>query len=115
MSDLVASWLRTVVPGLWSAVLGTALAWLAVHASWVLDVLDVLGIDPTSAAFTAGVVALVLAAWYALWRKLEPRLPDWLTRLVLGSAAAPVYVRSGEFATVAPTTATVIVEDHLTD
>ncbi|MCP2265583.1 hypothetical protein ACFQHV_00925 [Promicromonospora thailandica] len=91
MSDLVASWLRTVVPTVWSAVIGTVLAWLAVHAGWVLDVLELLNIDPTSTAFTTGVVTLVLAAWYLGWRKLEPYIPDWLTRLVLGSAKMPTY------------------------
>lgn len=91
MSDLVASWLRTVVPGLWSAAIGGLLAWLGTHAGWVLDLLDALGIDPKSTAFTAGVVTLVLAAWYAGWRRLEPYIPDWLTRLVLGSSKAPSY------------------------
>jgi hypothetical protein len=91
MSDLVASWLRTVVPGLYAAVLGPVLAWAAVHVPWVLDLLELLNIDPTSVEFTAGVVLAVLAAWYALWRKLEPRIPDWLTRLVLGSSKAPSY------------------------
>lgn len=61
------------------------------HAAWALDLLELLNIDPESAAFTAGVVAVVLAAWYALWRKAEPHIPDWLTRLVLGSAKAPTY------------------------
>jgi len=91
MSDLVASWLRTVVPGLYAAVIGSVLAWLATHATWVLDLLALLNIDPQSTAFVAGVVALVLAGWYAGWRKLEPHIPDWLTRIVLGSAKAPTY------------------------
>jgi len=91
VSDLVASWLRTIVPGLYSAVIGSALAWLAAHSPWVLDVLQALNIDPQSPAFIAGVVAVVLAGWYAGWRKLEPYIPDWLTRTVLGSAKAPSY------------------------
>ena len=37
-------------------------------------------------------VALVAAgAWYALIRWLEPRLPDWLTRILMGAATAPSY------------------------
>jgi len=92
LSDLVASWLRTVVPGLYSAAIGSLLAWLAAHSPWVLDLLEALGIDPTSDAFTAGVVFLVLAGWYAGWRRLEPYIPDWLTRVVLGSSKAPTYV-----------------------
>lgn len=91
MSDLVASWLRTVVPGLYAAVIGSVLAWLAMHATWALDLLALLNIDPQSTAFVAGVVTVVLAAWYAGWRKLEPYIPDWLTRLVLGSSKAPTY------------------------
>lgn len=95
MSDLVASWLRTVVPGLYAAAIGSVLAWLASHASWVLDLLDLLNIDPQSTVFVAGVVTLVLAGWYAGWRKLEPYIPAWLTRVVLGSAKTPLYVPSG--------------------
>jgi hypothetical protein len=91
MSDLVASWLRTVVPGLYAAVLAPVLAWAAVHIPWVLDLLELLNIDPTSAEFTAGVVLVVLAGWYAAWRRLEPHIPDWLTRVVLGSSKAPTY------------------------
>ena len=113
MSDLVASWLRTVVPGLYAAVLGPVLAWAAAHVPWVLDLLELLNIDPTSAEFTAGVVLAVLAAWYALWRRLEPHIPDWLTRLVLGSAASPLYVRTGEVAAVAPQGSTITVDGEL--
>lgn len=113
MSDLVASWLRTVIPGLWSAAIGSALAWLAVHAAWVLDVLALLNIDPASTAFTAGVVAVVLAAWYAGWRRLEPHIPDWLTRVVLGSARRPVYAGADQIAVVAPSTSTVTVDGIL--
>jgi hypothetical protein len=39
-------------------------------------------------------VVASIAVWYAIARWLEPRLPDWLTRLVLGSAAAPTYART---------------------
>lgn len=114
MSDLVASWLRTVVPGLYAAVIGSVLAWLATHAGWVLDLLELLNIDPQSTAFVAGVVTVVLAAWYAGWRKLEPYIPDWLTRLVLGSAASPLYVRTGETGAVAPK-GTILTVDHDTE
>jgi hypothetical protein len=36
-------------------------------------------------------IAVITAAWYALCRWFEPRMPDWLTRALLGSARAPVY------------------------
>ena len=45
-------------------------------------------------------VALVSAAWYALWRLLEPRLPKWLTAALLGSSKQPVYVSKEVAATV---------------
>lgn len=38
---------------------------------------------------------MAMAGWYAIWRILEPRLPDWLTRVVLGSAVAPSYLPVG--------------------
>jgi len=103
------------VPGLYSAAIGSLLAWLAAHSPWVLDVLEALNIDPQSPAFIAGVVALVLAGWYAGWRKLEPYIPDWLTRIVLGSAARPLYIRSDEVAAVAPKGSTITVEGRSDD
>ncbi|MFB9953517.1 hypothetical protein [Cellulomonas denverensis] len=45
-------------------------------------------------AAIAAVTAAVIAVWYVLWRKIEPYLPDWITRLVLGSAAAPTYAKT---------------------
>jgi hypothetical protein len=81
MSDRLTSWLRTVVPGLWSALV----AWLVT-----------LGL-PESFATTFGglgdvvVVPIVLAVVYAALRWIEPMLPDWLTRILLGSAVPPVY------------------------
>ena len=83
---LLTSILRTVVPALW----GSLVAWL-------------LGVAPLLAPLEAHLLgvadiilpiltAVIIAAWYAFWRWLEPRLPDWLTRAVLGSAKTPVYV-----------------------
>ena len=46
--------------------------------------------------------AVISAAWYAFWRWLEPRLPDWLTRAVLGSARTPTYQGKHEAATTVP-------------
>ena len=92
MSNLVTSWLRTVVPGLWSAAVTALLVWLGANAPWVISVLDALNLDLESPTVAAFVMAAVLAGWHALFRKVEPHLPDWLTRLVLGSAAVPLYV-----------------------
>lgn len=84
MSDKVTAYLRTAVPALW----GSLVTWLL--ATWVLpqEVVDLL----TSDVLVAAVTALVVLAWYALWRWAEPHLPAWFTRLVLGSARTPTYV-----------------------
>lgn len=81
MSDRFTGWLRTIVPTLWS----TLVAWLVS-----------LGLPPAVTDAVVGlvdalVVPTVLAAVYALLRWAEPRLPDWLTRVLLGSARPPVY------------------------
>ncbi|QAY69974.1 hypothetical protein [Xylanimonas protaetiae] len=91
MSDRIVSLLRTYVPKAWGLVVGALLAWLGIHAPWAVHVLDSLGIDLTSPAAVLVVVAGSESAWYAIWRALEPRLPDWMTRIVLGSAKPPIY------------------------
>lgn len=82
---LLTSILRTVVPALW----GSLIAWLI----GALPILAPLQSDLTGLAdvLLPVLTAVIIAAWYAFWRWLEPRLPDWLTRAVLGSAKAPVY------------------------
>jgi len=77
--------LRTVVPALW----GSVIAWLV----GVLPILAPLQDDLLGLADVAlpVITAVIIGAWYAFWRWLEPRLPDWLTRAVLGSAKTPVY------------------------
>lgn len=91
MSDFVTSWLRTVVPGLWSALVTALLAWAVTSAPWLLDVFEALHIDLESPATVVFVMGLVLAIWYALWRRIEPHVPDWLSRLAMGSAKMPLY------------------------
>lgn len=83
---MLTSLLRTLVPYAW----GLAVTWLIT----VLPVLapleaDLMGYGTVAAAVLA---AVLTAAWYAFWRWLQPRLPDWLVRAVLGSAKTPVYV-----------------------
>ncbi|MCR3719124.1 MULTISPECIES: hypothetical protein [Prauserella salsuginis group] len=83
MSDRLTSWVRTVVPALWAALI----AWLAG-----------LGL-PEQFADTLGgladelVVPAALAGVYALVRWAEPRLPRWLARILLGSSRPPAYRR----------------------
>ena len=93
MSDLAISWLRGVVPGAWSALVTALIAWAASSAPWLLQLLDVLNVDLNAPATGAFVMALVLAAWLALWRRIEPYVPDWLSRIAMGSARTPTYLR----------------------
>lgn len=81
MSDQLRSWLRTVVPAAWSALI----AW-AVAAGLPESVAAPLG----DASETV-VVPVVLAAVYALMRWAEPHLPPWATRVLLGSNKPPSY------------------------
>lgn len=77
--------LRTVVPALW----GSVIAWLI----GVLPILAPFSDDLRGLADVAlpVITAVIIGAWYAFWRWLEPKLPDWLTRAVLGSAHTPTY------------------------
>lgn len=83
MSDYLRSIVRTVMPGLWSAVVlllaklglpDAAVNWLASNevARRVVDV-----------------AALLVV--YAFVRWVEPHIPAWATRILLGSAQQPVY------------------------
>lgn len=82
---MITSILRTLIPALWGSVIG-----------WFLTVVPVL--EPLRADLLAYgelavpvIAALLIGGWYAVCRWLEPHLPDWLTRILLGSAKAPVY------------------------
>ncbi|WP_075846552.1 hypothetical protein [Saccharomonospora sp. CUA-673] len=81
MSDRLTSWVRTVVPALWAALV-----------AWFVG----LGL-PAEFADTLGgladelIVPAALAGVYALVRWVEPRLPQWLARLLLGSSRPPAY------------------------
>lgn len=82
---MLTSILRTIVPALWGSIIG-----------WVLSVVPLL--EPLRADLLAYgdlavpvIGAILIGGWYAFWRWLEPHLPDWLTRILLGSAKMPVY------------------------
>lgn len=85
LSDRAVSYLRTIVPTVWGALVVTVLPYLpgAVGATFA-DVLS-------SELVLTLVVTVAIAAWYWLWRRLERHVPDWLVRLVLGSARTPGY------------------------
>lgn len=82
---MLTSILRTVVPALWGSLI-----------AWLVGVLPLLAPLEAQLLGLAEVIlpvltAVIIATWYAFWRWLEPRLPDWLTRAVLGSAKTPTY------------------------
>lgn len=83
MSDKVVSYLRTAVPIFWGSILG----WLLTQFPGIPE-----GLSDWLHSQVEVVVALCIFAWYALWRWLEPRLPDSITKILLGSAKTPVYV-----------------------
>jgi hypothetical protein len=89
--DWGVSWLRTVVPTAWGAMLTFLL-------SRFPDVHEAL----STPAVTMAVTAAVVAAWYTLFRWLEPKIPAWLTALLMGSNSTPHYgpVVEGEVASV---------------
>ena len=97
LSDWVVSVLRTAVPSVWGALI-----------AWVLTVIPLLphsvGVFLTSKSDV--VAALAIVGWYALWRRIEPHLPAWATRLVLGSSRAPSY--ASVVAAVSPTVTNVL-------
>lgn len=73
------------MPVLWGSIVAFILQFVSPEINET--VAQALNSEPVNAAVTA----LIIFAWYALWRKLEPRLPDWATKLVLGSEKAPTY------------------------
>lgn len=83
MSDWLRSVLRTVLPGAWSAVV----LWLA---SFGLPQAAVDWLNSETVA-TQVVQLAVFAIVYGFVRWVEPRIPDWLTRILLGSAKPPTY------------------------
>jgi hypothetical protein len=82
---VLTSILRTLVPALW----GSLIAWLI----GVLPILAPLEAVLNGLAESALpiITSVIIGAWYAFWRWLEPKLPDWLTTSVLGSAKTPHY------------------------
>jgi len=78
--DYPTSWIRTVVPILWGAVLTFLLTrFPAVH-----DFVD-------NPAIAAAFETIVTGLYYTIIRWLEQHLPPWLTRLFIGANATPVY------------------------
>lgn len=76
-------WLRTVVPFAWSALIAWLVGLGAIPAS-VSTWADGLGAQIAT--------VLIAAVVYPAIRWLEPRMPDALTRLFIGSIQQPIYV-----------------------
>lgn len=83
MSDRLRSWLRTVLPGAWSVLV----LWL-VSLGLPQSFADWLNSD---VVVTQVVQVASAAVVYAFLRWVEPHLPDWLTRVFMGSAKQPQY------------------------
>lgn len=79
------SLLRTFVSWIWALVIGWLLVALPIFEPFREQLL---GLSELALPI---LIAVIGAAWYALWRWLEPRMPDWLTRALLGSSKQPVY------------------------
>lgn len=85
MSDRLRSFVRTVLPGAWSVLV----LWL-VSVGLPQGFGDWLGSDTV---VTQVVQVASAAVVYAFMRWVEPHMPDWLTRILLGSAQTPTYLR----------------------
>lgn len=84
---MLTSILRTLVPALW----GSFIAWLLTLVPALEPVREQL-ISISDLAVPV-LTAVIIASWYALWRRLEPLLPGWLTAALLGSRHAPIYAK----------------------
>ena len=89
LSDRAVSYLRTIVPVLWGSIVATILRAISPHLPG--DVGQALADFLASELALSLVTAAGIAGWYWVWRRLERRIPDWLVRLVLGSARTPGY------------------------
>lgn len=85
MADKTISFIRTVVPVAW----GALIRWLLSIAAWIPDpVVDALR------AYDEPLTVVVIAAFYAAarWLEQKPWIPRWLVYAVLGSPSQPRYV-----------------------
>lgn len=82
MTDWLRSVIRTVVPAGW-AMLIVWLTHLGLPQS-VLDAVSGLGGQVTD--------LVAMAVVYGFVRFIEPHLPVWITRVLMGSARPPMYI-----------------------
>lgn len=82
---LLTSVLRTIVPALWALLI----SWLLLHVPMLEPLRDLL--MEQSDVIVIALQGAIIGAWYAFTRWLEPKLPDWLSRILMGSASQPTY------------------------
>ena len=85
LKPLLISLLRTVVSSAWVLFIG----WLIVAVPAFQPLEQQLLAVPE--LILPVLVSVAAAAWYTFWRWVEPKLPNWLTAALLGSAKTPVY------------------------
>jgi hypothetical protein len=81
------AYLRTYVPIVWGWLVGLVLT----NIPGVESLLLMLNIDPNAPAILAAITGALAIGWYALMRKIEAYIPDWLTSILLGSPQVPEY------------------------
>jgi hypothetical protein len=86
MSDLVVSWLRTVVPTIW----GLVIAWLIGKGLLPQE------LQEQAEAFAMVLIGVCIALYHLIVRMVEPWLPDWLTAILIGNPKAPTYIGPAE-------------------
>lgn len=81
LSDFVVSQLRTYVPVIWGAAITALIGWGLLPADMAEQAQN----------FSVVIMGVVTSIWYLVMRTVEPHLPPWLTRIVLGSNKEPAY------------------------
>lgn len=85
MNQKITALLRTIIPGAWGTLIGylvATLPFLAPYAEQINGLSEL-------------IVLIAIGGYYALMRKLEPLLPEWVTVILMGSNAEPDYGDSG--------------------
>ena len=94
LTDKAIALIRTVVPGLWGALVGHIFTWLVLRG--VLDSVWVAWQGPVTVATTTIVTGLCIMAVYQFARWVEAR-SNWLSRFIasvlLVIFKAPTYVK----------------------
>ena len=85
IEDNITRYLRTAVPVLWGSVASFLLQYVATDLSE--PIANALYSEQASIAVTA----IVIFVWYWVWGKVNHLVPDWLSKLVLGSEKEPTY------------------------